>query len=43
MLSNMPSARNSSRVDRPRSPYPLIWCPRHRGTYLVITGLGGAP
>ena len=30
------------RVD-PRPPYPLIWCPKHRGTYLLAAGLGGAP
>ena len=33
---------SSPSVSKPKFPYPLHWRPKHRGTYLVIAGLGDA-
>ncbi len=37
-----PASSPTLRVD-PRPPFPLIWSPRHSGTYLLAAGFGGAP
>ena len=37
---------NVRRISSPRSdphaPFPLIWSPRHAGTYLLVAGIEGA-
>ncbi len=34
--------QSTAALEKPRSPFPLIWMPRYCGAALALAGLGGA-